>query len=54
MSDIEEDVEEFVDHMVHPDHELDKEAKERQPWMPIVGSIAAGLFLLLICLFFLK
>ena len=45
MSDIEEKVEHVAHNIAHPEDETDREAKKRQPWMPIVGSlIAASLF----------
>lgn len=57
MSDLKKDVkdeaEKLADHIVHPDHETDKEAKKRQPWMPIAGSIIAGIILLSIYFVFL-
>lgn len=42
---IENDPETVADNLAHPDHETNTEAKERQPFMPIFGSIIAAMVL---------
>lgn len=51
--DLKDEIENVADNVVHPSHETDKEAKKRQPWMPIVGSIIAGAVLLFVLFYFL-
>ena len=48
----EEKVEHAAHNFAHPEDETDKEAKKRQPWMPIVGSIIAGALLFAILYFY--
>ena len=50
--DVKEAVEKTADHLAHPDHETDREAKKRQPWMPIAGSIIAGIILIALLFYF--
>lgn len=42
-----DEVETVAHNAAHPGDETDKEARKRQPWMPIIGSIlvAIGLFI---------
>jgi len=52
-----EDVAEAVAHeadlLTHPEDETKKEAKARQPWMPIVGAAIAAIILLGVVFFFI-
>lgn len=47
MNKIEEKFEKLEAAMNSMDHETNHEAKQRQPWMPIGGSLAAALLLML-------
>ncbi len=54
MSDLEKKTEELkdsaenlADNIAHPDHETRKEARHRQPWMPIIGALVAATILFL-------
>lgn len=51
---IKEEIKNVADNLAHPDHETDKEAKKRQPWMPIAGSLVVGVILVAIALFFFQ
>jgi len=49
---IKEEAKTLADNTVHPDHETEKEADKRQPWMPIVGALLAALILFSVYFFF--
>lgn len=53
MTDIKDELETVIHNTAHPEDETDKEAKKRQPWMPILGTVAAAIILLTIYMFFL-
>lgn len=41
-----DEAETLAHNTAHPEDETRKEAKARQPWMPIMGAIIAGIILL--------
>jgi hypothetical protein len=51
---IAEGAEKIVDRTLHPEHETNREARKRQPWMPITGAIVAGTILIAIYFFFMR
>ena len=42
---IKQKAEKAADYTAHPEHETNREARKRQPFMPILGSILAALIL---------
>jgi hypothetical protein len=48
-----EAIKEAAEYVTHPSDESDKEARIRQPWMPMLGSILVGLILLAIFMLFM-
>jgi len=51
---VKEEVETVAHNTLHPEDETDREARKRQPWMPIVGTVGAAIILLVIYMFFFK
>ncbi len=41
-----------ADNIAHPEQETRKEARKRQPWLPIIGSVIAGAILVALYLLF--
>ncbi len=52
MNEVTEEIKKVADHAVHPDHETDRDARKRQPWMPLTGAIVAGILLFAIAALF--
>ena len=52
MTHIKEEVETVAHNTVHPEDETDREARKRQPWMPIVGSVVVAILLFIAYGFF--
>ena len=50
---VEEHVENLEAQIKEADPETDREAKQRQPWMPLAGSIICGLILFAILALFM-
>ena len=53
MTDLKDEIKTVVHNTAHPKDETDKEARKRQPWMPIIGSLIVALILLIAYGFFL-
>ncbi len=49
-----DEAEHLAHNIAHPEDETRKEAKARQPWMPIIGAIVAALILFLAYAFFYR
>lgn len=53
-SNIESELETVAHNTVHPSDETDKQARRRQPWMPIAGVALIGIILMMIYAFFYR
>ena len=51
---VEQEIETVAHNTVHPEDETDKEARKRQPWMPIVGAVIAAIILITAYAFFYR
>lgn len=45
MNQVTEEIKKVADHTVHPEHETNRDARKRQPWMPLTGAVIAGILL---------
>ena len=52
MTEIKEEIKTVSHNTVHPKDETDREARKRQPWMPILGAIVSGAILFAVYVLF--
>lgn len=51
---IKKEIETVAHNTAHPEDETDRQARKRQPWMPIVGSLLVAVILFIAYGFFFK
>ncbi len=54
IKDVKDEVETVTHNIAHPEDETDKQARKRQPWMPIIGSAIVAIILFACYAFFFK